>query len=130
MSKNVMSGGYTPQEARNLLLIRGIEHVKDIIPHNAPKIANLEECDDLPLFWLDYINLNYANTYDFNKSTYINHGRMSTLYLRLDMKLCWHCSNMLREYLISLSPMLSFHGNVVQHYCEICGEWEPDEIPF
>lgn len=130
MSKNVMNGGYTKQEARNLLLIRGVEHVKGIVPHNVPKNANMGEFDDLPQFWLDYETLGWANTYSFDFHTYINHGRMTIMYLRLDMKLCWNCSHAIQDYLKSLSPILKFVSDVHQHYCELCGKWEIDDIPF
>jgi len=130
MSKNVMSGGYTPQEARNLLLIRGLEHVKAIIPHNVPKNANLTEFDDLPQFWLDSWIRGDACTYDFEKSSYRTHGQMTLVYIRLDMKLCWACHHAIADYLRGLSPTLSFCGDVHRHYCELCGKWENDDVPF
>lgn len=130
MSKSVMSGGYTAQEARNLLLIRGVEHVKGIVPHNVPKNANMGEFDDLPQFWLDNTIRGDACTYNFEQSRYTVHGQMTLAYIRLDMRLCWNCSHAIFDYLKSLSPTLSFISNVHQHYCELCGKWEIDDIPF
>ena len=115
MKKNVISGGYTPQEARNMLLIRGLEHVKSIVPHNVSRIANLSDCDDLPQFWLS--------------ATY-GHNCLKQVNLRLDLRLCWECNYAICDYLYGLSPTLWFSGNVQQHYCELCGNWEDDDIPF
>lgn len=129
MGKNVMSGGYTAQEARNLLLIRGIEHVKAIIPHNVPKIENLAQFDDLPLFYSDGNYHEIANYEHWLWSTE-GYGEIVGLRIKLDCTLCLACYEGFRNYFDALSPTLYLYSVVRRDYCGVCGKWENDDIPF
>lgn len=137
MTKNVASGGYTEQQARNLMLINGIEHVKGIVPRNAPKIADLSECDDFTPIWFDSVFNDELVTYVYETdddgyyvSDDIYHGKVRGINIRFDAKLCWTCATLMRDYYSAISQSIRLVTNVDRHYCEFCGKWESDEVPF
>lgn len=129
MAKNVMIGGYTAQEARNLLLIRGVEHVKGIVPHNAPKIEDLAEFDDLPEWWLSGV---WEEPVDYERWLWNNegYGEIRGIAIRIDIRMCYECFFSIRQVFKELSPTIFVVCDVRQGYCELCGKWENDDIPF
>ena len=130
MSKNITSGGYTAQEARNLLLIRGIEHVKGIVPHKAQKIENLGEFDDLPIVYVESVYCEIAN-YEYWLWSVDGYGEIVGVALDIDCNICHECKRALQAYYDAVSPTLYFRGRVNRGYCGVCGAWEGDDgIPF
>lgn len=129
MAKNIMSGGYSTQEARNLLLIRGIEYVRGIVPHNAPKNENLGEFDDLSQFWFDGDWYEVAD-YEYWLWNTSGYGEIKGIAIRLDIPLCYTCAFAIRNYFTALSVTIYFRYFVERGYCGVCGEWENDDIPF
>jgi len=130
MSKNVMSGGYNEQEARNLLLIRGIEHVKGIIPHNVPKNANLAEFDDLPTISVEQIWNSFAQRKPHRNV------RLYQMRLKFDEPVCQNCCDALELW--SQKDIMSYDGyrliqfshNWNDEICVLCGGICDDFIPF
>lgn len=128
MAKNIMSGGYTAQEARNLLLIRGIEHVKGIIPHNVPKNANLSAFEDFELefdgdWWeaIPQFALKHERT-----------GQIHGIRCKVNYWLCNNCLVSLQDYVWLLSPSLWVVAKreFCIGVCEFCGKGVCDDIPF
>jgi len=122
MSKNVMNGGYTAQEARNLLLIRGIEHVKGIIPHKAPKNENLGEFDSTP----------HLELLPTKKCLYFDRIWICRLECRCNKHLCWRCACQINDVIEH------FYGETIHVYplwdtgaaCYFCGDVSNGEFPF
>jgi hypothetical protein len=93
---------------------------------NAP-IGNI--FDEIPII---YIEGNWQEIADFQQWLWSRRGsgEVVGIRLRVDCAVCYGCRDKLRRYYDDISPTLYFYATIHIGYCDVCGVWENDDIPF
>jgi len=126
--KNAITGGMSEQDARAMLLKRGIVAFQAIAGSLPQKNSEIAKFDDLPPFWFDSAYHDCFARLENASHDYI--GALHGINIRFDVMICWECAHALRDYFNLLSPTIRLFAHTHEGYCGLCGKWEHDDIPF
>lgn len=126
--KNMITGGMSEDEARSMLLKRGIQAFKTVagsLPQKEPEISKF---GDLPMFRAFHNSQVWDEDYEFVQYSY-------SVWLQCEEPMCEICCDMLE---IAIQPVIATNFRYVRivawyddkSLCACCGEVCRDDIPF
>lgn len=125
--RNMITGGMSEQEARKMLLERGIFAFK-CLAGSLPQKTDL--IDNLPTF---SVQLNGMGEYRYDRNGKKTPYRMARLTLKCDEPLCRYCADYLELFFQPNRAMwqIAFVPHWNYETCCLCGGvCDDDEIPF
>lgn len=125
--RNMVTGGMSEQEARRMLLERGIFAFKCLAGSLPQKECDLSKFSDIELiFDGDWYEGIYEDEYWFADKW----GEVRGIRIKLHENICYDCHGALRKAFQQISETLYFYQVVEIGCCAVCGKWEDDAIPF